>query len=293
MTQNALLKPLQEQSTATAHLVKQASEHVVAIHARRVRISGIAYAPDLVVTADEVLPHEGEIAVATDDGEFVVDVVGRDPTTDIALLRVSDVSLRPIELSDVSPEAGSAIWSVGRRTALPIVSGGLVSLLGPEWQSMRAGRIDARIELDLTLRPEAEGGLVVTADAQAIGMVVFAPRRRAIVIPSATINRVVPMLLAHGRVPRGYLGLGLQPIQLDQGGRGLLIASVEEGGPGDEANLHQGDIVLEMDGVEVSRMRSIVRSLGPESVGTTKNIRLLRGGEELTLPLTIRDRPQR
>ena len=101
------------------------------------------------------------------------------------------------------------------------------------------------------------------------------------------------MLLAHGRVPRGYLGLGLQPIQLDQGGRGLLIASVEEGGPGDEANLHQGDIVLEMDGVEVSRMRSIVRSLGPESVGTTKNIRLLRGGEELTLPLTIRDRPQR
>ena len=291
MTQTDILTPLHKQSAASAHLATQASKHVVSILAHGAWLSGIVLAPDLVVTADEALPLEGEVAIVTGDGKVMGEVVGRDPSTDIALLRVQDGNLQPASLSDAIPEAGSLIWSVGTCRGLPLVSSGMVSLVGPEWQSMRAGRIDARIELDLRLRPEAEGGLVVAADAQGIGMVVFAPRRRAIVIPSATIQRVVALLLEHGRVPRGYLGLGLQPIRLDQGGHGLLVANVEAGGPGDGAKLHQGDIILEVDGVAASGMRGLVRSLGPESVGTTWSVRLLRGGEEFTMPFTIGDRP--
>lgn len=291
MTQTDILTPLLKQSAASAHLATQASKHVVSVLAHRAWLSGIVLAPDLVVTADEALPLEGELAIVTGEGKVMAEVVGRDPSTDIALLRVQEANLQPASLSDATPEAGSLIWSVGTRKGLPVVSGGMVSFVGPEWQSMRAGRIDARIELDLRLRQEAEGGLVVAADAQGIGMIVFGPRRRAIVIPSATIKRVVPLLQNHGRVPRGYLGLGLQPIRLDQGGHGLLVASVEAGGPGDAAKLHQGDIILEVDGVATSGMRGLVGSLGPESVGTTWSVRLLRGGEELTLPFAIGDRP--
>ena len=91
---------------------------------------------------------------------------------------------------------------------------------GPGWRSMGGGEIDARIELDPSLRREAEGGVALDADGKAFGMTAFGPRRRVFAIPAATVARVASHLETHGRIARGYLGLGLQPVRL-HGDRGM------------------------------------------------------------------------
>src|SRR4029450_3488316 len=110
----------------------------------------------------------------------------------------------------------------------PTAALGLVSLARGPWQSMRGGEIDARIELDARLRRAAEGGLALNAAGQAFGMTVFGPRRRVLVIPAVTLGRVAARLETHGRIARGYLGLGLQPVSVGGGGAGGLVLG---GGP--------------------------------------------------------------
>ena len=122
-------------------------------------------------------------------------------------------------------------------------------------------------------------------------MAALAPRRRALVIPSATITRVARELEQHGRIRRGYLGLGLRPIRLDRGGSGLMIVSVHADGPGDAAGLRQGDILTGVDGAALSGMRDLMARLGAESVGTAVDVTFVRAGEEQRAQVTIGDRP--
>jgi S1-C subfamily serine protease len=161
---------------------------------------------------------------------------------------------------------------------------------GP-WWSLRGGEIHARIELDLRMRKNAEGGLAIDATGRAIGMTVFGPRRRVLVIPSATIERVAARLEKHGHIPRGYLGLGFQLVAIEGGGRGVMIMNVESQGPGAKAGVHQGDIIITWNGEPIRHVRSLLRALGPDSVGQTVTLRLRRGGETKNVPLTIAERP--
>ena len=122
---------------------------------------------------------------------------------------------------------------MGAEDGAPTAALGVVSRAAGAWESMRGGEIDAGIELDPRLRQSAEGGLAFDVAGQAIGMAVFGPRRRVLVIPSGTIERVVAMLESHGRIARGYLGLGLQPVALQGGeGSGAIVMSVDPQGPG-------------------------------------------------------------
>jgi S1-C subfamily serine protease len=166
-----------------------------------------------------------------------------------------------------------------------------VSLAAGPWRSRRGGEIDARIELDLHPRRSAEGGLVLDAAGQAIGMPVFGPRRRALVIPSATIERVAAMLASHGRVARGYLGLGLQPVAVEGGGSGAMVISVDPRGPGAAAGIHQGDVLVAWNGEPIQHMSSLLGELGPDSVGRTVTLDLRRAGETRQVPLTVAERP--
>ena len=157
---------------------------------------------------------------------------------------------------------------------------------------MRGGEIDARIELDLRLRRSAEGGLVLDAAGRAVGMAVFGPRRRVLVIPAATIERVAAKLESHGRIPRGYLGLGLQPVAVEGGeGRGAMVMSVDPQGPGAAAGVRQGDILVTWDGAPLREVQPLLRSLGPDSVGRTVTLGLRRGGEAREVALTVGERP--
>ncbi len=178
-------------STALADIVAAAAPSVVAVHSHRALSSGFAWRPDLVVTADEALADEGEIAVTLPGGERRKAVlVGRDPTTDVALLRVEGAGLPPVSLDPAPLRAGALALAVGVHDGTPLVAFGAVAVAGPAWRSMRGGDIAARIELDLKLRRQAEGALVLDAAGHGVGMAVYGPRRRTLVIPAATIDRV-------------------------------------------------------------------------------------------------------
>ena len=166
-----------------------------------------------------------------------------------------------------------------------------MSSAGPAWYSLRGGRIDTRIELDTSLRRSAEGGLALDAAGRAVGMAVFGPRRRVLVIPSATLERVAAQLENHGRIARGYLGLGLQPVQLDDGGVGAMVMTIDRDGPGTAAGVRQGDVIVRWNGVPIATVPALIRSLGSDSIGLVVALSILRAGEPMDLHLTIGERP--
>ena len=215
---------LQDLSAAASAIVAQIARSTVSIESRRTRSSGFVWRSGLIVTADDALPDEEELHVVLLGGRrSAATFVGRDPTTDLALLRISDIAPEPIPLAADVPAVGTMALAVGSRSGSATAALGVVSLNGPGWQSVRGGDIDSRIELDLRLRRDAEGGVAVTADGRACGMVVFGPRRRVLVIPTATITRVAGALEQKRRVARGYLGLGLQPVSAEVGGSGVMV----------------------------------------------------------------------
>jgi S1-C subfamily serine protease len=282
---------LKDFSTEIARIVAGAAGWVAAVHSHRSRSSGFIWRPGLIVTADEALAEESEIAVTLPDGQTVpAKLVGRDPSTDIALLRIDRTDLAPAPLGAEGITAGALAVVVGAEEDGPTAALGVVSRSGGPWRSLRGGEIDARLELDVALRRAAEGGLALDAAGRAFGMTVFGPRRRALVIPSATIERVAPRLESHGRIARGYLGLGLHPVAVN-GGVGAMVVSVDADGPGAAAGVRQGDVIVAWNGEPVRRLQSLLRALGPDSVGRTVTLGLRRAGEPAEIALTIAERP--
>jgi S1-C subfamily serine protease len=285
---------LQHLSDAFIDVVDRAAPSVVAVHSTRSRSSGFVWRPGLIVTADEALDDDGDIAVVLPGGESAAaTLAGRDPTTDVALLRVDRTAPQPVMLKAAPVPAGALAWAVGSLQGAPITAFGTVSLAGGPWRSFRGGDIDARIELDLSLRRAGEGGVALDATGGAFGMVVFGPRRQVLVIPAATIERVAAALATHGKIARAYLGLGLQPVKLDgDSGVGIMVVSVDPNGPGAAAGVRQGDVIIKWNDQPAQEVRMILRALGPDSVGSTVKLALRRGGEPAEARLTLRERPE-
>jgi S1-C subfamily serine protease len=284
--------PLGQLSTAMAGIVAAAARSVVAVHAGRARASGFAWRDGLVVTSDEALPDDEAVTVLLPGGASApAAVVGRDASTDIALLRIEGASLPPIALDAAPASAGAIALAVGSFGGSALSAAGTVSLAGPAWRSLRGGEIDSRIELDLRLRRSAEGGVVLDAGGRGLGMAVFGPRQRVLVIPAATLERVATTLQRHGRVPRGYLGLALQPVKLEAEDIGAMVMGVAEGGPAAAAGMRQGDVIAAWNGQPVRHVQSLLRALGPASVGTVVVLSLRRAGEPAEARLTVGERP--
>jgi S1-C subfamily serine protease len=292
MTQSAQFSELQDLSAAFVRLVGNAAPSIVAIKSAHSRSSGFFWRPGLIITAEEALSEEGDFTVTVPRGEsLAARLVGRDHTTDIALLRVDRSDLPPIPLETKPVPVGTLALALGAEDGAPTAAMGMVSRsIGP-WWSLRGGEINARIELDLRMRQSAEGGLAIDTTGRAIGMTVFGPRRRVLVIPSATIERVAARLEKHGHIPRGYLGLGFQLVAIEGGERGVMVMNLEPQGPGAKAGVHQGDIIVTWNGEPIRHVRSLLRALGPDSVGQTVTLGLRRGGETKNVPLTIGERP--
>jgi len=292
MTEPAPFTQIQDLSAAFTGLVAKVGPGIVSVRSHRSRSSGFVWRPGLIVTADEALSEEGELAVTLPGGDVVAaQLAGRDSTTDVALLRVDRADLQPILLEALPVAAGALAMAVGAEDGTPTVAVGVVSRAAGPWRSMRGGEIEARVELDLRLRRSAEGGLALDAAGQAIGMAVFGPRRRVLVIPSTTIERVAAKLESHGRIARGYLGLGLQPVAIEGGVEsGAMVISVDPQGPGAAAGLYQGDIIVTWNSEPIRHVHSLLRALGPDSVGQTVTLGLRRTGETKQVPLTIAER---
>ncbi len=278
-------------SSAVAGLVAKATPAIVSVHSRRSRATGFVWKAGFVITADETLADEGEVQVRLPDGTArPATVAGRDHTTDIALLRVDTGNVTPRKLSASVPALGSLSVVVAAERGAPTSALGTVSLVGGRWRSLRGGDIEARIELDVSLPHSHQGGLALDAAGEAIGMAVRGARR-VIVIPAATIERVAPQLEARGRIARGYLGLGLQPVKLDDG-VGAMVMSVDKTGPSATAGIHQGDVIVGWNDQTLSSVRTLLHALGPESVGSVVDLAVRRGGEPARFKVTIGERPE-
>jgi S1-C subfamily serine protease len=285
---NAILSTF---SSAIAGVVAAAAPAVVSVHSRRSRASGFVWKAGLVVTADETLADEGEVAIRLADGTMrPATIAGRDHTTDIALLKVDTSGLKPAKLSTNVPALGSLSVVVAADRGIPATGLGIISLAGERWRSLRGGEIDSRIELDVRLPHSHQGGLALDAAGEAIGMAVLGPRR-VLVIPAATIARVAAKLESHGRIARGYLGVGLQPVKLDDG-VGAMVMSIDKAGPSAAAGVRQGDVIVGWNDEALSGVRSLLRALGPDSVGSVVDVAIRRGGEPVNLKVTIAERPE-
>ncbi len=282
---------LVELSAALQSCVAAAAVQVVAIRAQgQAATSGIIWRDGLIVTAEEALDHEDGVQVLLPDGSMKdASLIGRDPSTDVALLRAETGSATPWKAA-ATPEVGSLALVIGKGSDSAIAGLALVAEAGPAWQSMNGGRIDARIRLGLALSGRAEGGAVVTPEGALIGMAVTDPRRRTIVIPAATIARAVERLSEHGYVARGYAGIALQPLARRDRLQGALITDVQPESPAAAAGLAVGDLVTTWEGNPVSGPWDVARALGTDSVGQSVTVGFLRGGERRELSVTIGER---
>lgn len=282
--------PLSSLSSALADVVARIAPSVVSVHSHRSRATGFVWKPGLIVTADEALADEGEVQIGLPDGNrAAATIAGRDHTTDIALLR-TDAGIAPVKLAPTVPSLGSLSVVIATDRDAPSAALGMVSASGTSWRSLRGGDIDARIELDVRLRFSQQGGLALDASGDAFGMAVLGPRR-VLVIPTATIERVAAQLEARGRIARGYLGLGLQPVRLDDG-VGAMVMNVDKAGPSAAAGIRQGDVIVAVNDQKLSGVRALSRTLGPASVGTVVDVALRRGGEPASFKVTVGERPE-
>ncbi|WGR70401.1 MULTISPECIES: S1C family serine protease [unclassified Bradyrhizobium] len=282
--------PLSALSCALADVVARCTPSIVSVHSHRARASGFVWKPGLIITADEALADEGEVEIRLADGTAVAaTIAGRDHTTDIAVLRAS-TDIAPVKLAATVPALGALSIVVATDRGAPSASLGLVSAAGQGWRSLRGGDIDARIELDVRLRPSQEGGLALNAAGEAFGMAVLGPRR-VLVIPTATIERVATQLETRGHIARGYLGLGLQPVRLDDG-IGAMVMNVDKAGPSAAAGIRQGDVIVAVNDQKLVGVRALSRTLGPASVGAVVDVAVRRGGEPVNFKVTVGERPE-
>ncbi|MFL5253345.1 MAG: S1C family serine protease [Rhodopila sp.] len=287
-------------STELAERVNQAAPFVVGIHTGHRPRSGILWRPDVVVVSEQMLPGKPSTLSVVRDGQTVgATLAGRDPSTNVAVLKLAS----PLEgalphAATEAPRVGSLALVLGAGTAgHPTARLATVHEVGEAWHSMAGGRIDALIRLDCRLSAD-EGGPVLTPSGDLIGMSTSGPRRRTIVIPAATVERAVDPLLTEGRIARGWLGVGLQPVMIPDGFRqssgresGLMVVSLASGAPAQLAGILPGDIVLDIDGIPVSRPRNLAAALGPDRIGQAVALRVLRAGAIQTISVTVAARP--
>jgi len=286
------LSSLADLSSALADTVAAISPHVVEVQSDRSLASGFIWRDGFIVTPDETLAEEGKIAIELADGTVLdARLVGRDPATDIALLRAEGVKMTPVAFGSDAVRPGALALIVAAAESAPLTAFGTVAAVGPAWQSMRGGAIDTRIELDLRLRGRAEGGLAVDGGGLAFGMAVRGPRGRTLVIPAATIDRIAGQIVEHGRVPVAYLGAGLKDVPLDDGSSGAMVMTIDRDGPAAAGGLRQGDIILSWEGQRTPHVGTLLRRLRATPVGSKIALGARRGGTPIELGITIGDRP--
>jgi S1-C subfamily serine protease len=286
-------------SNALAARAELAKNVVVAIRlAHQRHLTGMAWRSEIVVASEQSLPNKDEFELVAAGGSIVTArIAGRDPATNVAVLRLAEPIASP-SITAGEARTGAVALAIGADGAGGASARlGVVNLAGPEWHSSRGGLIDRRIVLDIGLAGREEGGPVFDTAGACIGMSTFGPRGQVIAIPAATIERIVPLLLKDGRIARGWLGVALQAVAVPDALRetaeqssGLMVMSVVEGGPAAQAGIVAGDIILSVDGTSTRRFRKIARLFGSDSIGRKADVRLIRSGKVITVQTTIAER---
>ena len=295
---------LESLSNDLAGAVERAGQSVVAIHARRrIPSSGVHWRPGIIVAAHHTIQRDEDITVSLADGSSLsATLAGRDPTTDLAVLKIDGITAPVARQADaIGVRVGALVLALGRPGPAVTASLGVISAVGGEWRTWHGGTIDRFVRLDISIYDGFSGGPLVDAAGRVLGIDTSGlSRGAALAIPATTVNRVADQLLKEGRITRGYLGLGMQAVRLPAAlverlrlpnDIGLMIVSAEPGGPGDQAGVLIGDILVAVDDVTVSDPAELVALLGGDKVGKTVTARLVRGGEPTTVSITVAERP--
>ncbi|MET0600051.1 MAG: S1C family serine protease [Mesorhizobium sp.] len=283
--------PLKAFSDALAGFVSGMAEATAGLEAGgRHPASALHWRDGLYIAASETIETEEDITLSLPAGATEpAELVGRDPTSGVAVLRCKAAAASlPAAAEPVA--VGQLALAVGRCASGPLAGLALVAEAGPAWRSMRGGLIDRRIRLSGGLDPRLEGGAALDAEGRFVGLLLFGPHRRALVIPAETVERVAAVLAEKGHVARGYLGAGLHPVR-QKDLAGAMVMSLEDGGPAAAGGIQLGDIVTAWDGETLSGVRDLIRRLGPDSVGKSVRLDLLRGGQPASVDVTVGARP--
>jgi S1-C subfamily serine protease len=288
---------LHDLSRDLAAAVSTASASIVRVEARRrLAATGIVWSADgLIVTSNHGVERDDNLRVGLPGGEVVeAALVGRDPTTDIAVLRVGAQLTAPtwVETSDV--QVGHLVLALGRPEADVQATLGVVSAVSGEWRTMAGGRVDVYLQTDVVMYPGFSGGPLISAGGTMLGMNSSSLARGvSLTLPTVTLRRVVNTLATHGRVRRGYLGVSAQPVRLPAGmgqESGLMLMAVEADSPAEKSGLVLGDILFHLAGQPVRQMDDLMAMLSGDRVGQALAGRVLRGGQPIDVTITIGER---
>jgi S1-C subfamily serine protease len=297
---------LQALSDALAEAVQRSARAVVTVHARpRLPSSGVHWRDGFVVTTDGTIRRTDGITVTLPDGKSVsATLQGRDPGTDLAVLKIPAGALPVADLATGTLTPGHLVLALGRLDESgPRSSFGAVSSVGGAWRSWKGGEIDARLQSDLTIYPGLGGGPLVDVAGKIHGINSGGlSRGLATTIPVKTVERVLAALLTRGYVARGYLGAALQPVRFSESARkriglndagGLVVLEVDPDGPASVGGLLLGDVVIAANGELLEGPEDLLRLLKPEMVGRTLKLDLVRGGVKASAELLVGERPRR
>jgi S1-C subfamily serine protease len=294
-------------SNNLASAVERASAGTVAIYAReRIPSSGIIWREGVIATAAHTIKREEEITVLLPDGRTLpAQLAARDSGTDLAILKFDDTKVPAAEIVDASSlKVGHIVLGVGRVSEHgPTASLGIISALGGPWRTWRGGQIDQLIRLDMGVYDGFSGGPLVNTQGGVLGINTSGlSRGGGLTVPASTVNRVVDELMTRGHIARPYIGVGMQPVSLPdsitsrlnlEGHGGVIVLSVEPGGPAENAGLLMGDVIVALGGKTVADTDDVQAALGPEPVGKGLNVAVVRAGELTQLTIIVGERPRR
>lgn len=291
-------------SDALAAAVETAAASTVLVNARRrFPASGIVWNADgAIVTSDHVIERDEDITVITPDGkELPATIAGRDPGSDLAVLRVAGAGLAPATQSPPdSARVGNIVLALGRPSNEgPMASFGVISAIGGAWRTFRGTEVEGYIRADTTFYPGFSGGPLIDVAGRVVGVNSSRLGRGAgLTLPVAAASRIANDLLKQGRVRRPYLGISSQGAKLPPalaaklGGQesGLLVVQVEPGSPAETAGLGIGDLLVSYQGKPVTDTESLQHALGTSTIGQSVTLTVLRGGEPRDVTVTLGER---
>jgi len=295
-----------ELSNALAQATERAAASAVAVHSEpRGSSSGVVWRSGIIVTAEHALRRDEEIQITLPDGHVIAaSLVGRDPSTDLAVLKCAEATGAVAAFGDVAAlKPGNLTLVVGRtRASGPVAALGVVSLVAPERRTWTGAALAPYIRLDVALQPTAIGGAVVDAQGRIVGIATprFA-RFGALAIPAPAVDRVVDTLLKKGHIPQGYLGVGLQPVRLPDALRqslqrsektAAIVLEVEAESPAHKAGIVIGDILIALAGRSIARLEDVHSQLHGEAIGKPLALKFVRGGATQEVNIVVGERPR-
>jgi S1-C subfamily serine protease len=293
---------LQSLSEEMATLTEQVGGSVVRVEARRrLPASGVVWEKGVIVTANHVVERDEDIQIGLPNGEKVpATLVGRDPSSDLAVLRAAFELPVPNWTTIETLRVGHLVLALGRPGETIMATLGVISALERGDKLPAAMQVDHFLQTDVVMYPGFSGGALISASGRVLGINTSAMRGISLTIPTDTVRRVVETLMTHGKMRRGYLGIGTQTAKLssasaERAGQayGLLVVSVEPESPAEQGGVLIGDVLISFDGSPLQSPEDLIRALRSESIGKTVPMQVVRGGALQMLQVTVGERPAR